>query len=50
VIADAEKARGFAIEWARARGLVHSGDVVVIVQGTMPNNPSHNSMLVQVVE
>ena len=45
-----EKAGNFALDWARTRGLVSSGDYVVIVQGTMPNHPSHNAMMVEVVE
>jgi pyruvate kinase len=39
-----------ALEWARARELISRGDRVVVVEGTMPHNPSHNGMIVQEVE
>jgi pyruvate kinase len=39
-----------ALEWARSRELISRGDRVVLVQGTMPNNPSHNAMFVEEVE
>jgi pyruvate kinase len=39
-----------ALDWARSRSLIDRGDRVVLVQGTMPNDPSHNAMFVQEVE
>ncbi len=47
--ATGEAAVHFALDWARERGLASGGDYVVIVQGTMPNHPSHNAMMVEVV-
>ena len=49
-VSDVEQALAFALDWARARGLVAPGDRVVLVRGTMPGNPTHNAMLVQEVE
>ena len=48
--ADVGHALTFALNWARARDLVVKGDRIVLVSGNMPNNPSHNAMLVQEVE
>jgi len=48
--ADGEAARAFALDWARSRGLVAPGDSVVVVMGTMPKHPSHNAIIVEVVE
>jgi pyruvate kinase len=48
--ADVSRARAVALDWARSRGLVASGDSIVIVCGTMPNHPSHNAILVELVE
>ena len=48
-VSHSEKAHDFAMDWARTRGLVATGDYVVVVEGTMPNNPSHNTMTVEVV-
>ena len=31
-------------------GLIHPGDYVVLVLGTMPRNPAHNAIMVDVVE
>ena len=49
-IAEAEAAGEYALKWARDRDLIKTGDYVILVQGTMPNSPSHNSIVVQVVE
>jgi pyruvate kinase len=48
-IAAPEQTSNFALEWARERGLINRGDRVVLVRGTMPNDPSHNAMFVQEV-
>lgn len=42
-------ADAFAPGWALARGLVAAGDYVVLVRGTMPGQPCHNTMTVEVV-
>ena len=49
-VGDAEHALAFALDWAHARGLVAPGDRVVLVRGTIPDNPTHNAMLVQEVK
>jgi pyruvate kinase len=48
-LTDGEHALAFALDWARARGLVAPGDRVVLIRGTVPGNPVHNAMLVQEV-
>jgi pyruvate kinase len=40
----------FADEWCRERDLLKSGDRLVIVRGVIPENPSHNAILVHEVE
>jgi pyruvate kinase len=49
-ITEGEEALSIALEWARSRELIARGDRLVLVQGTVPNNPSHNAMFVQEVE
>ncbi len=49
-ITHAEHSLAFALDWARARGLVASGNRVVLVRGTIPQNPTHNALLVHEVE
>ncbi len=46
----AEQALALALDWAKPRGLIAQGDLVVLVSGTMPNSPIHNAMLVREVE
>ena len=38
-----------ALDWARLRGLIETGDRVVLVRGTIAGNPVHNAVLVQEV-
>jgi pyruvate kinase len=49
-IEEDEQGLATALECARSRGLIAHGDRVVLVQGTMPHNPSHNAMFVEEVE
>ena len=49
-ISESDQGFAMALDWARSRELIARGDRVVLVQGTMPNNPSHNAMFVQEVE
>ncbi len=49
-ITDVEQALAFALDWARARGLIASGDRVILLRGTVPGNPVHNALLVREVE
>ena len=49
-VGDAEHALAFALDWAHARGLVAPGDRVVLLRGTIPDNPTHNALLVQEVK
>ena len=48
-IASPDQTSNFALEWAREGGLIARGDRVVLVRGTMPNDPTHNAMFVQEV-
>jgi pyruvate kinase len=47
---NAQQALARALDWARARNLIAKGDRVILVSGTMPNDPTHNAVLVQEVE
>jgi pyruvate kinase len=38
-----------AIEWARARHLVATGDHVVLQVGLVPDSPVHNAIIVRTV-
>ena len=49
-ILDVEHALAIALDWARAHQLVKAGDRVVLVRGTIPDNPAHNAILVVEVE
>ncbi|MBV8605939.1 MAG: pyruvate kinase [Singulisphaera sp.] len=49
-VGDAEHALAFALDWAHARGLVAPGDRVILLRGTIPDNPTHNALLVQEVK
>ncbi len=46
---DVEHTLTFAIAWARARDLIAPGDRLVWLRGFLPDDPTHNSMRVQVV-
>ncbi len=48
-LTDVESALAFAIDWARERGLVSSGDSLVWIRGMVPGDATHNAMRVQVV-
>jgi pyruvate kinase len=47
---DTGQVLAFADEWCRERDLIDTGDRVVVVRGVIPNNPSHNAILVHEVE
>jgi pyruvate kinase len=47
---DTGQVLAFADQWCRARDLIDTGDRLVVVRGVMPNNPSHNAILVHEVE
>jgi pyruvate kinase len=49
-IRNAEQGLAFALDWARAQDLVAPGDRVVYIQGTIPGTPTHNALLVHVVD
>jgi len=40
----------FADDWCRRRDLIKTGDRLVVVRGAIPDNPSHNALLVHEVE
>lgn len=46
-LANAARSIEDALRWATARGLVAKGDRVVLVRGTVPENPVHNAVFVQ---
>ena len=47
---DTGQVLAFADQWCRAQDLIDTGDRLVVVRGVMPNNPSHNAILVHEVE
>lgn len=47
---DTGQVLAFADEWCREQDLIRTGDRLVIVRGVMPDNPSHNAILVHEVE
>ena len=49
-IADGASALEAALAWARPRGMVRTGGHVVLVRGTIPGNPVHNALFVQIVD
>jgi pyruvate kinase len=49
-ITEGEPAMRFALEWAGARGILKTGDRVVLLRGTVPGSTVHNAMFVQEVE
>jgi pyruvate kinase len=49
-ITDHEKTAEFVSDWARRNDLATTGDYMVVVQGTMPRHPCHNSMTVLAIE
>ena len=50
VLTDGTQSLAIALDWARERGLVASGDRIVLVRGLIPGNSVHNAVLVQEVE
>ena len=46
-LADREQRRAVIEDWCRDRGLITSGDRVVIVRGTLPDDPTHNEIEVR---
>ncbi len=38
--------RSYIIDWCRARGLVDTGDLVVAIRGSLPDDPTHNEIVV----
>jgi pyruvate kinase len=49
-IKDGEATLKLALQWARAQGLVSSGDRIVLLRGTLPGSAVHNAMFVQQVD
>jgi len=48
-IDNVENSLNFALDWARERGLIASGDNLVWIRGMVPGDATHNGMRVQVV-
>ncbi len=40
----------YADRWCRDRGMISSGDEVVLIRGLIPDNPTHNAIFVHTVE
>ena len=38
--------RAFILEWCRARGLIAPGDRIVGIRGSLPDDPTHNEIVV----
>ncbi len=49
-LADREARRVAIEEWCKARGLLASGDRVVVLRGSSPDDPTHNEIVVREVE
>ncbi|MDG3002545.1 pyruvate kinase [Paludisphaera mucosa] len=47
---DTGQVLAFADEWCRRHDLIDTGDRLVVVRGVIPDNPSHNAILVHEVE
>ncbi|WP_165070767.1 pyruvate kinase [Paludisphaera rhizosphaerae] len=47
---DTGQVLAFADEWCRRSDLINTGDRLVVVRGVIPDNPSHNALLVHEVE
>src|SRR5262249_36886085 len=46
-LTDPNRRRAVMEDWGRARGLIATGDRVVIVRGTSPDDPTHNEIEVR---
>lgn len=49
-ISDVESTLDFALDWARSRGLIAAGDRVLLLRGTVPDNPALNAILIREVD
>jgi len=44
--AGGDQLRAFILEWCRARGLIAPGDRIVGIRGSLPDDPTHNEIVV----
>ncbi len=49
-IGDGAHAMSIALNWAKDRDLVQSGDSVVLLRGVLPDDPIRNALLIHVIE
>jgi pyruvate kinase len=45
-ISDRVRLRAFILDWCRAQGLITSGDRIVALRGSVPDDPTHNEIVV----
>jgi pyruvate kinase len=45
-IAERYQLRAFVLEWCRVRGLIAPGDRIVGIRGSLPDDPTHNEIVV----
>ena len=38
--------RAFVLDWCRTRGLIAPGDRIVGIRGSLPDDPTHNEIVV----
>jgi pyruvate kinase len=49
-LVEPERRRAAIEDWCRARGLIASGDRVVILRGSSPDDPTHNEIVVREID
>ena len=47
---DRDQRRAVIEEWCRSRGLMATGDRVVIVRGSAPDDPTHNEIVIREIQ
>ena len=47
---DREQRRAVIEEWCKARGMIATGDRIVVLRGSSPDDPTHNEIVVREIE
>ncbi len=47
---DRDQRRAVIEDWCRSRGLIAAGDLVVIVRGSEPDDPTHNEIVIREIQ
>ena len=47
---DRESRRAVIEEWCKARGMIATGDRIVVLRGSAPDDPTHNEIVVREIE